>query len=483
LKIIRVENGSLQTVVGKFLGAHGNAIGGKDVVLIGSASQLLREGVAGYIESYLETADRIAAGPRKDCLVLPAPMILLGGCSEPTLLRAMFDFHAWVRISGADPDGLLNDALRVIEHRIQNEGGEKAVWTMSHYKLPLGLPNKRKTATYSEGPTNLPKGVGPFPIQTEKLVITSLLGNISEKYKPLGIILDCDPFTISANCEGANSVKECPNIIVIGGDHAEQTAVALQKSGARVKLLHVPSYRTSQLHAGKLREGLACLAVEADTWLVVQVFDSGLYMASPAEGGLIPPCRRADGNVHVDGNLVLLTKDLQYELFKQIEAELSEFKHMKILFMAPLPRYVSASCCNDSDHIANRRLPDFQRKLEDGIFGARTNIKNFAYRHGFRNSTTISSWGKIKKMDNVWADAVKLQDGGYEKIAAAILEAGEDLGRKRKNTNSSKLTPPSKKARTSGGVDGGGRGGSSNGGGRGGGASNVGASVAGVTLI
>jgi hypothetical protein len=202
----------------------------------------------------------------------------------------------------------------------------------------------------------------------------------------------------------ANSPKECPNIIVIGGDHAEPTAVALQKSGARVKLLHVPSYRTSQLHAGKLREGLACLAVEADTWLVVQVFDSGLYMASPAEGGLIPPCRRADGNVHVDGNLVLLTKDLQYELFKQIEAELSEFKHLKILFMAPLPRYVSASCCNDGDHIGNRRLPDFQQKLEDGVFGARTNIKNFAYRHGFRNSTTISSWGKIKKMDNIWAE-------------------------------------------------------------------------------
>jgi hypothetical protein len=418
------------------------------------------------VESYLKTIDMIVVGSRKECLVLPAPMILLGGCYEPVLLRSMFDFHAWVRISSADPEGILNDALRTIEHNILNEGGDRVVWSTSHYKLPLGLPNKRKTSTYSEGPTNLPKGVGPFTVQTEKLVITSLLGNLSDKFKPQGIVLDCDPYIHS---NAANSPKECPNIIVFGGDHAEAMAVALQKGGAKVKLLHVPSYWASQLHAGKLREGLACLAVEADTWLVVQVFHSGLYMVAPAEVGLVPPCRRADGNVHVDGDLVLLPKDLQYELFKQIDAELMAFKHQRILFMSLLPwySYMCKSCCEDSDHVGNRKLPDFKQKMEDGVFGARTNIKNFAYRHGYRNSSTISSWGKIKKLENLWADAVQLQAEGYEKISEAILEAGEDLGKKRKHSSNTKQTPPPKKARMiSGGGDGGNGGG---GGGRTGG--------------
>jgi hypothetical protein len=46
LKIVRVENGNLQTMVVKFLQTYGAAIGGKDIILIGSATQLMREGVA-----------------------------------------------------------------------------------------------------------------------------------------------------------------------------------------------------------------------------------------------------------------------------------------------------------------------------------------------------------------------------------------------------------------------------------------------------
>jgi hypothetical protein len=108
---------------------------------------------------------------------------------------------------------------------------------------------------------------------------------------------------------------ERPNILGIGGDHAELTGAALQQQGAAVQLLHIPSYRSSTLHAGKIREGLASLEVKASTWIVVQVFDSALFMAAPREGGMVPPCRRADGSMHVDGDLIMITKDLQYEFF------------------------------------------------------------------------------------------------------------------------------------------------------------------------
>jgi hypothetical protein len=47
MKIVRFENGNLLTMVNKFLFKYATAIGGKDVVSIGSASQLLREGVEG----------------------------------------------------------------------------------------------------------------------------------------------------------------------------------------------------------------------------------------------------------------------------------------------------------------------------------------------------------------------------------------------------------------------------------------------------
>jgi hypothetical protein len=341
MKIVRIEYGCLPHMVSKFLLKNSQGVGGRDMILLGSATQLLREGVAGYVESFLDAEDRLAAGSRKDCLILPAPFVLLGGCNEQSLIKNIFDFHAWVRISGADPEGILNDAMGVIEHYLKNGKSEKLNWPTTHYKLPLGIPNRTKTATYCEGPANLPKGADPVTEQVEKLILTSLLSSLNEKYARLGYTLDCDPLIISSQ---ANSTKECRNIIVMGGDHAEATAAELQKKGAKVQLLHIPSYRHSQVHAGKLKEGLDKLELKEDTWLVVQVFDSGLYMAAPADGGLIPPCMRADGKIHVDGDQVLLPKDMQYQFFKQLDAELTAVKHLKTTVSSWLPS--PATCWN-----------------------------------------------------------------------------------------------------------------------------------------
>jgi hypothetical protein len=429
LKIVRMENGNLFSMVDRFLSKYSSSITSTDIVLLASASQLLREGVAGYIDSLLDTANLVAIGPRKGCLVLPAPFILTGTCKDASLLRNIFDFHAWVRIGGIDPDGLLNDAMGAVEHCIRASMEPVVHWSPVHYRLPLKLPSRTLTTTYSEGPANLPGGAGPFNAMTEKLIITSLLNSLITKCAENGLILDCDPYTSIAR---TNSTKECPTIVIVGGDHAEQTRAALMRRGADVHLVHIPSYRTSAIHAGKVKEGLTKLEVKEDVWLVIQVFDSGLYMAAPREGGLLPPCIRADGTMHVDGDLVLLPKDLQYSLFRQIDADLAAVKHHKVIFMAPLPRYYVGGCCEDTEHVGNRLQEDYQKKMEDGVFAARANIKNFAFRHGYKNSSTISSWGKVKKMQALWENQILLKQEGYDALASAILEAGEELGRKRK---------------------------------------------------
>jgi hypothetical protein len=154
----------------------------------------------------------------------------------------------------------------------------------------------------------------------------------------------------------------------------------------------------------------------------------------------------------VDGDLVLLPKDLQYQLFKQLDADLSAVKHHKIVFMAPLPRYYNKSCCDDPDHVGNIKNEDYKRKMEDGVYSARTNIKNFAFRHGFRNSVTVSSWGQVKKLSDLWANQVLLTAAGYDVLAGAICEAGKEIERKRKGS-ASETEPARKKAKTGGDMD------------------------------
>jgi hypothetical protein len=168
-------------------------------------------------------------------------------------------------------------------------------------------------------------------------------------------------------------------------------------------------------------------------------------MAAPKEGGLIPHCKNLDGTYHMHGDLILLAKDMQYELFKQLLKDIEKYKDNVTIFLAPLPRYMEDGCCSDSDHMPNRREPDFKTKLEAGVFGARRNVKDFAIRHGYRSTHTISTWGKVNKMTAVWKDPINLVEAGYNAIATEVVEAVEAIGEKKSGPTTPVAAPAAKK--------------------------------------
>jgi hypothetical protein len=175
LRIIRYENGDMGTNVSSFLAKYADLIRNKDVMLISSAEQLAREGLAGYVRSYLETAKQLRLGSRKDCTVLPAPFVLLGGSADQHLFRAILEFHAWIRICGADADGVLNDSFGVVEHNIRSSPGCGSQTLMSvTYKIPLNVRQNKESCVISAGITNLPTGVNPVTEARERLIVTAM---------------------------------------------------------------------------------------------------------------------------------------------------------------------------------------------------------------------------------------------------------------------------------------------------------------------
>jgi hypothetical protein len=84
--------------------------------------------------------------------------------------------------------------------------------------------------------------------------------------------------------------------------------------------------------------------------------------------------------------------------------------------------------------------------MEEGIYAARQNLKNFAFRNGLRNCVTISTWGKVKHTPNMWETPTKLRTECYGTIAEAVEEDVTNLGNKRAGGNLTESNPP-KKAR------------------------------------
>jgi hypothetical protein len=250
--------------VSKFLAKFGNNITGQDTLLILSLTQLGREGFSGYVRSFQDTAKLLKLGSRRELSILPAPFVMLGGCSDPVTLRNILEFHAWTRISGVDPEGVLNDAFAVVEHHIRASPGSKIEKMLDMtVKIPMSFLDPKESCVFSEGSTNLPVGVGPATEKTEKLIISSLVLNLREVKK---LKLDCD---ISFNRSMANSSLECLFYLVVGGSRAAKLTSELASSGAKCQHLLLPNYRASSLHVGKIQEGLAKCSIGEQTVIVV----------------------------------------------------------------------------------------------------------------------------------------------------------------------------------------------------------------------
>jgi hypothetical protein len=97
--------------------------------------------------------------------------------------------------------------------------------------------------------------------------------------------------------------------------------------------------------------------------------------------------------------------------------------------------------------VGNRTQEDFQKKLEEEVYLARTNIKNSAFRCGFKNAVTISTWSAVKTTEVLWADPVQLKQAGYAKLADNVLVALEDLRGKRRAKLEADAGPAMKKPR------------------------------------
>jgi hypothetical protein len=207
-------------------------------------------------------------------------MIFIDGCADPFLLKSIMDLHAWIRIFGVDRSGSLNDAIGTIDHFIQSAKGDKVEWHKQNYKLPLNLPSRKKGCVSCPS-TNLPRGVEPVPPQIENLILHGLFCGLNTD----GTKLNCD----SLLTRQANSTKECFTFVTVGGSHAEATTRLLEARGHRCQHLHMPHYRSSAVHAGKILEGLGKMDISKDSILVLQIFESGIFWV-----------RRGDSSLHAD---------------------------------------------------------------------------------------------------------------------------------------------------------------------------------------
>ncbi len=181
--------------------------------------------------------------------------------------------------------------------------------------------------------------------------------------------------------------------------------------------------------------------------------DNASYFSRTEDGGDVPIRRCDDGDFHVEGELVLASKDRQLALFNTIEPILMLLALYKLLLVTPMPRFLYEGCCPLGGHAPNRLEDGFEEKLRVGLRDYRVNIKNFAFMCNMRNIKVLDPSPVLTHEDedgeDIWGmDPVHPLLHGYRLLCDLYeSEMSQLLGKSRKRSGGP-LQPPSKRTRT-----------------------------------
>ncbi len=107
-------------------------------------------------------------------------------------------------------------------------------------------------------------------------------------------------------------------ILVIGGSHSIREAEELAKRGYEVVSCGVSRWRPNMTAIQDMTEKVAEAVKDMSEGDIVLIhcFDNVAYMARSEEGGDLPIRRYPDGSYHIEGDLVVASKERLFMFFK-----------------------------------------------------------------------------------------------------------------------------------------------------------------------
>ena len=166
-----------------------------------------------------------------------------------------------------------------------------------------------------------------------------------------------------------------------------------------------------------------------------QLMDNNVYMGLPEEGNLILARMGQDGVYHVDGALVMASRDIQFNTFRAITPLLKAGGKRKMDFMTPIPRYFKHKCCSDPEHISNFVEAEYVKTLEESLFKSKKLARDFMFRMRLHGLRILGATKELRELGDRLcgnSDPVHLYEAGYNCLANLVRVNLEDMEVKRR---------------------------------------------------
>jgi hypothetical protein len=440
LKIILVENGSLEGLMEELVKQVGNIrVPPGSAILAFSAAHLANVGVEQNVRDLVALEDKIKKKFRQETIFQPLPPVLLGGTDNTNLIRSLFKLSMWVEQYYVGDNCL--DKTNMLARCILMElgRGEMSNIEMRRYALPV-INSSQATRVWVSGGHDsraVPCIISPLTHSMETKYVAGLVEEIRAK---MALDLDPQPMVDRSLGEQAHP-KSKVDILVVGSANAPQLATALRAKGKTFDVLTSKTWTISRAAAehvaGQVKN---VIQTEDPEIIVMQLIDTSSFYVRKEDGSRQLPTPGPDGVLHLEGEVVVCTRDTQFEHLRALKPLFDVVGRKRCVWVAPTPRYVVAGCCEDTSHAPNRRdnyflddigaqLDTFKRNLKDHIHGLnKKNIKVADPSLDLRGMSLEEIWG---------TDPVNPTEGAMPKIADGILlMASKLLNRQQDNQQS-----------------------------------------------
>jgi hypothetical protein len=411
------------------------------VVVCGSATHLADVGISKYARDFVEANRKVFGKFRGEVIFTHGAFIFLGGADDPPLLRATAELLGWLKEAGRDSEMLTATLGKMWGEILKGGVGEQPGYGI-RITLPCSTTEFTEKRWVSSGWPYLPNGVNPATPENEDAIVSTMMQEISNKFA-IPMSRPAPPSRLSGRGTGEF------RFVIVGSSHAIRLAEALKKTGALTVLAAKPGWRISKAAVEDLvkltSECLDAAGKSAgEDFFIFQLFDNSFHMARSEECTYLPHSKDSNGRYHVFGEAVLAPRDTQFEMFRTCIPILKQAAGKNSVMLAPLPRYLYSSCCEDPEHVAGLDSPNHRGKMRDEVDSARQHLKDFAWSCGIRNAKALNPGRSLMESAaleeeedrHLWlADPVHPSEDAYGIIAKMIVEHANSIkgnGLKRK---------------------------------------------------
>jgi hypothetical protein len=223
-------------------------------------------------------------------------------------------------------------------------------------------------------------------------------------------------------------------VILLGASNLNSCVDHFKMNGLEVVNLTTPGWIASPENILLLTEKLKEITCSSRDKIVLDLYGNMSYRFEQFDGTLSLPYK-SGGRYHLAGKVVVCPATTFKKTLENTTSLFLAKKNANIIVVPPLPRYLFAGCCKQTEHCANVGLPDHPSKILGDAIVLRNCLKKFVSGLGLGNCRVLDTCCvtnciptanadiRIEALKTVTAkDGVHFHGIGYENLVKSIMQ-------------------------------------------------------------